>query len=338
MVCRRRWCNRAAMLAMGAMAGLWLAEARAGVGLGGAAPVVVPTAADFETASVKDMPGMRDAIIKAAPALAVPRDKYGDTVAGNFTSAGLGINSKRPEARLNAAILIHDLGTLSTDRYLVQMLPNDDAAVRYWAARGLTDISGPLVKTGNLAVQRAVGALSAQAKIEKSGVVEQEIVKALIQYGAFAPLLDALNAISNQMETSVPDAAMLQTAALGLDFVNRSMGSALAVDKIRAAGVAARLASFAAQQLKNNEAGMQTMDPKATVPAPYVAAVQRLVDGAAKVAGAAASKPYPTPTGASSDELLLNVNGLFGTPGGRAGTLQGDIKSVAVPPVAKTGQ
>jgi hypothetical protein len=336
MVCRRRWHNRTVVVALGVMAGLWVTGVNAGMAAGAAA---APTAADFEKADAKDLPGMRDAIIKPMSGMsALARDTYGAQVSTNFTAAGVGVNSTRPEVRLNAAILIHDLQTLSSERPLEDMLKNEDVAVRYWGARGLTDLSSALLKVGGMAVQRALDALGSQAKVEKSGIVEQEIVKALIQYGAFAPLLDALGAISNQMETAIPDLAMLQTASLGMDSASKSVAGASAADKTKAATVAARLASLAAQQLKNNEQSLQSVDPTARIPGDYMTAVQRVMEAATKVAGGAAGKTYPTPAGKTADELLLNVNALFGTPGGRGGTLQADMKDVPVPPAVKTGQ
>ena len=192
-------------------------------------------------------------------------------------------------------------------------------------------MSGGVGPTTNLIVT----GLGTRAKVETSGLVQQEIVKALIQYKAFAPLLDALDAISNQMEAGVPDTALLETAALGLDSVSRSMLSAAAADKVKGATDAARLASFAAQQQKKNEEAVKAIDPAANVAADYAAAAQKVVEAATKVAGGATGTTYPTPTGASPDELLLNVNNLFGTPGGRAGKLQTDVTSVPVPPKVK---
>jgi hypothetical protein len=298
-------------------------------------PALPKTAADFETSDVKELATLRDIVIKAKPANPVDADGYGTKVCRDFVGKDVGINSKKAEVRLHAAILIHDLNTLSTDTTLVQMLSSDDAAVRYWGARGLVDISGNLAKIGGTAVRNVVKALGDRAKVESSGIVQQEIVRALIQYSGFAPLLDALNATGDQMEAGIPDAALLETAALGLDFVGKSMGGAAAADKVKAATVAARAASYAAQQLKKNEEAVKTIDASATVPADYVAAVQRVVDGATKVAGAAAGKTYSVPTGTSSYELLMNVNGVFGTPGDRAGKLQGDLTGVPVPSKVK---
>jgi hypothetical protein len=331
MVCRRWWRNKAVILALG-VAGTWTAGARWAVAA--AAPPAAPfTAADFEKAEAKDLLTMREEILKVKPMNPVLADSYGAAVAKDFSAAGLGLNSPRQEVRLNSAILIHGLKTLSTDRTLIEMLKSKDAAVRYWGARGLSDISDRMVQIGGHAVQAVVDALGAQAKVETSGVVQQELIKALIQYGTFVPLLDALNAISNQMETAIPDVPTLQTAALGLEFVGKSMGTALAPDKVKAAAVACRAASFAAQQLQKNEDSSKAIG--ATVAPEYVAAVQKVVEAATKVAGGASGKSYPAPGGTDTPEFLKNVLDLFGAPGNHKGKLQTDIPSVPVPPAVK---
>jgi len=323
MVCRR-WCRVwTVMLAVGAMPAI--------LALAAAAPVAVSTAKDFETAAAKDMPGMRELIIKKHLSIikSVDRDANGTAVSTDFTASGLGVNSARPEVRLNAAILIHDLGTLSTDSFLIQMLQNKDAAVRYWAARGLADISKGLVSSG---AGKVIKALGDQAKIETSGVVAQELIKALIQYQAFGPLLDSLGALTNQMEAAIPDVATLQTATLGLDFVSRSMAGSLADDKSKAVTIAARTASFAAQQQVKNEEALKVIDGAATLPTEYSSAVRKVIDAAMRVYNGAASAPKPAPTGNSAGELLLNVNLLFG----KDMPADAILKNIAVPPKVKT--
>jgi hypothetical protein len=179
---------------------------------------------------------------------------------------------------------------------------------------------------------RIVTALGQQSQVETSAVVEQAMIQALIQYGAVSPLLDALNAVSSQMEAAIPDVSALQTAAQGLTFVSRAMGTVSPADKIKAATVAARLVSFAAQQQKNNESAIKAIDPASALPPEYVAAVKSAVDAGVKTINGAASKPFPVPTGVNADELLLNVNGLVGKD------VQADanLKSVPAPPKVKT--
>lgn len=294
------------------------------------------TAADFEAAATKDMPGMRDKIIAAMKSLPNSSDKsvYATKVCDDFSAPNVGVNSKRPEVRLNSAILVHDLNTLSTDKYLEQMIANDDPSVRYWAARGLYDISSQINSTGGLTLQRAVNALAGRGKVETSGIVETEIIKDLKEFQAAGPLLDALESVTGQMEAAIPDVAMLQTVAVGLDFISKSMAN---LPKDKAANVAARAASFAVQQEVCNEKVIKASDPSGSIPREYVAAVQRIVDAAVKVANSAAGKTYSIKT-SSFDEMQLSANDTFGTPGGRAGALQGDIKTVQVPPKVKNAE
>ena len=65
------------------------------------------------------------------------------------------------------------------------------------------------------------------------------------------------------MQSAIPDVAMLQTVATGLEFINTNMSTANGNDKIKAAGIAARAASFAAQQEVNAEKIVQATDPAA---------------------------------------------------------------------------
>ncbi len=324
MVCRRRWRIWVVMMA-GAMAAL-----------GAAAPTALPTADDFETAAAKELPGKRNDIFKAMPATpAVDRDAYAAKVARDFTRADRGINSARSEVRLNSAILLHDLQTLSTDRALMLMVQSKDAAVRYWGAKGLGDMSVKLMSVGKAP---AVAALRNAGKTETSGVVVQEIITALDRYGDLPAMVDVLTAISGTMQTANPDLSLLQSVAQGLDSVAKGVPAAPG-DKTSAANAAARLASFAAQQLMNNDRAIKAIDKTATVPPENLAAVKKVVDAAVKVINAAAGKNYFAPPPQDPGELLMNVNTIFGTPppGSKAGLLQADLKAVTVPPAVKAG-
>lgn len=328
MVCRRWWRVWAAIVLL---RGLPAALALAGAPVP-SAPTTPPTAKDFEAAAAKDLPTRRAELLKAAPANRRDRETWSSAVCADFSKPALGVNSTRPEVRLNSAMLMAQLGTLSSDRPLMDLLKNPDQAVRYWAARGLVDISGSLIAAGGDARVRV--ALADAAKVEKSGVVHVELIKALVAYDnggkAFAPLLDALEAISDQMATSIPEVATLQTATLGLDAITKYVATAADADKVRAAKVAARIASFAAQQQKKNEAVLATGG--LTLPADYIKATQNVVNSATKVGSAASGTTLTTPpTRPGTDELLMHVNVTFGT-GTTAGDLQKAMKTVPIPP------
>src|SRR4051812_13795184 len=108
MVCRRRWRFLSVMLLVSAMPSM--------VALG-----AVPTAADFEAADAKDLPGFRAALLKTMPPVTdvSARDAAAGKVVTDFSEAGKGINSKRAEVRLNTAIMFQELNTLSTDAKLM---------------------------------------------------------------------------------------------------------------------------------------------------------------------------------------------------------------------------
>jgi hypothetical protein len=333
MVSRRRWSNPILVFAV-AILPAFVAHAASAPAI----PNPPFTAADFESAATKDMPAMRDKIVAAlGPLGARDRATYAEKVANDFTAPASGVNSTRPEVRLNSAILIHDLGTDNTDRYLVTMIQHDDPSVRYWAARSLNDIAPKLSIIGGNTVNRVVNALGNRAKAETSGIIDQEIVKALISYKSFDPLLDALDAVANQMQSAVPDVAQFQTLILGLDFVNANMAAAQNPAKNKAATIASRAASFAAQQQVVAEKVVQASDPNRKLPADYAAAVQRIINVALKVSGTAAGKTYTVKSESDPATILLNISDVFGFPGGKAGSLQTDIKTIPVPPAINTG-
>jgi hypothetical protein len=319
MVCRRRWYLSAMLL----MAALPSTMALAAIG-----------ADDFESADPRDLPKLREDILKAAPPVTsvTDRDAYASTVVKDFTRANAGINSKKPEVRLNAAILIQELNTFSTDGALIQMLQSSDPALRYWGARGLGD-KDIVRRELSVGPTRVITALCNAGKVETSGVVVQEIISALSKYQDVTKLVDVLEAVSNQMSKSSPDVPMLQSVAVGLEAVAAGVAGADAKDKVKAATVAARLASFAAQQEVMADKLIKSVDKSATLPAELIGAVEQVVKSATRAMGAAAGKQYPAPQGSKPEEVMLNVNMLVGTPGGNAGNLQKDLQNVPVPPV-----
>lgn len=262
------------------------------------------------------------------PSSNVEAAAYGEKVADEFTKTGQGVNSKDEIVRLNSAILIRDLATISSDRDLEKMLTNPDPAIRYWAARGLEDIAGDLKLVGGGG--NAVKALTNAVRAEKSGVVIQEIIKALTAYGDPAAIRVGLKAVIALMSTSQPDVEMLHAAAAGIDALAPTVATSPAADKAETASIAAATASLAAQHYAayadTLAAGGESM------PKPYEDATHDVVAAAAKVAAAAAGKTYSTPSGATPAEFLLKVNTLFGSPGESNGTLQKDLPAVTAPP------
>lgn len=332
MVCRRRWRLWTTVLLLAALPAVTQA---AGVG-GAAAPTVQPTAKDFEATAAKDLPGKVADVMRFAPSSITAKNLWAEGICGDFSKPDLGLNSKRPEVRLNSAILIHELKMLNTDKTLINMLNHDDPAVRYWAARGLGDLSGSVKPVGGTTLSKVTDALDKQVKVEKVGVVTQELVKALVTYNASGALLDALEAVGAQMQAGTPDVSLLQTAGMALDEVQKSIATAPAADKLRAAGATANLGSFAAQQQIAYKASLRTVDPTSTVPADYAKSTQKVLEsavGVCKAAGASSLSVKLAP-GTSPEELLMTANNAFGTQG-KPGDLQKDMKTVATPPVIK---
>jgi len=322
MVSRRRWRLVAVMVVAGILPGL-----------AQGAVLTLPKgmgAKEMDAAHGKDSVAIRTAVIDAAKSATVTeRDEYAKVVVKEFEPE---LASKNPDARLNTAILFNDLKTLSSDSALIAMLKNTDPSVRYWGARGLGDIAEKLKAIGPL---RAITALRDCAKAEKSGVVAQEIIKALAVFGDLPALLVALESVSVQMKAAIPDSGMLQAAALGLNTIEAGISKADAADKLTAATLAAKLASFAAQQQFNYH--LQQTAVASSVPPEYMKAVQDVVDAAVKVMGSAAGKSYAHVSGDAPPEVLLNLNTLVGAPGA-SGIIQKDMAGVpAMQAVKKPG-
>jgi hypothetical protein len=328
MVCRRRWCLQSLIVIAGSVSPT-LALA--------AVPTPPHSAKDFETAG-HDLVRFRDEDLAAAPTNAQDRAEYARAIGKDFTQSGLGINSKDPAVRLNSAILIAQLNSIGAKDALVEMLSSSDPAVRFWAAKGLGSIARTQLNAG--VAGPSIAALNAAAKKENDGVVAQEIIKTLIMYEAFEPILHGLENIASQIQKAIPDAGMLQAAATGLDAIAPKVAAQAPALKLLSATIASHLASYALQQAKANDAALKSVSTTG-LSDEYLAAVRHVVSAATRVAAAAAGKTYrPPSSGSSVDELELHVNTLFGTaPGGTApaksGQLQADMKDVPLPDAVK---
>lgn len=330
MTCRRWWRNWSVLLVLGVM------PAALSLGAGPAAPGL-HTADDFEKGDAKDLPVWREDILKAAaPKAATDKYSFASTICADFGAADKGVNSKRDDVRLNSAILIASIKTLSAENTLIKMLSSADPAVRYWAAKGLGDISGSLKTAGAIGAS-VRGLQGAGAKPEISGIVMQEILRSLAAFGDRPALISVLAAEGKQMAGNQPDVATLLSVAQGLESVAGTLASAPTAEKVDAANAAAQLASFAVQHTWVMDKQLKANDASASVPRDFQDAVQKVIVSATKVASAAAGKNYSNPLGGSPGELMLNVNALLGTPGGRAGNLQADLKGVSVPALISTG-
>src|SRR5579862_4675282 len=106
MVCRRRWRLEAFFILIGGLSPIAAFAA-------GSLPA---SAKDLEPLHGKAAVDLREKVLKAAPTDVILRDTYARNVANEFGGAGgLGVKSANPDARLNSAILIAQMASLSTD-------------------------------------------------------------------------------------------------------------------------------------------------------------------------------------------------------------------------------
>jgi hypothetical protein len=135
----------------------------------------------LQSANAEDAVAIRNRILEAAPKPGdvIARDRYGADVAKAFGPVAQ--NNKNPDAQLNAAILIAEMQTISTDSTLEKLLATAEADVRYWAAKGLATLMPRLKPVGG--VGAAVTALQAARKAEKDPLVQAQIDRALTAAG-----------------------------------------------------------------------------------------------------------------------------------------------------------
>ncbi|HEY4328221.1 MAG TPA: HEAT repeat domain-containing protein [Phycisphaerae bacterium] len=130
----------------------------------------------FEVAHGKEAVAIRDALLAAAPKSPTGAFTYGTGLATEFAPV---LDCQNADARLNAAILFAEMGTLSCDRTLMDMLKNNDPAVRLWGAKGLARLAPMELRAGPGKVK---GALTAAAGVEKVPEVAAELAETLKLY------------------------------------------------------------------------------------------------------------------------------------------------------------
>ena len=272
----------------------------------------------------QDAATLRDAILADAPVGAVDRDEYGKKYRDVFSDL---LTSSNKDAQLNSAALFAQLKTLSLDSRLMGMLDSTKypAVVRYWGAKGLSDLMPILKKLpGGGGTVPAVKALRTAAASEKSVPVQREIVRALAQADDAAALIDALNALGASTQSAMPDRFTLDLAAGGLQQLDMLLKSAPASVKEAAAKTAATWASLAGQW----QVEQKSQDPATALPDGY----GRTIDAAFKVLNTATGKSFSM--GAKS---LADINAITGSDG-KGGEMQKVLPSVPVPAPIVTGR
>jgi len=311
MVCRRRW----------RLLAVFLVAISPALASGATAPSLPAAAAAMKSAKGRDAIKIREDVLAAAPADPAPRDKFAGEVDAAFRPLLVDPN---PDCRLNTAILFGRLDTLSLDKALMEALASKDSSVRYWGAKGLggPTISSKLVKVGATAV---ITALDKAAKAETSNEVQVQILHALVKYENLDDILDSLESVANHMATDVPNMNCLDEVAAALKWVKGHISGAPNPQKERAATIAARLASFAAQQQMESKAITGSIPPSFTKSTLDVvnSAVGVLATGGAAGAGLSDTS--------SPEMTLISVNALVGFDG-RPGDLQKSLPKVAPPP------
>ncbi len=307
-----------------------------------AAEDLVKDAHDLETAKGASAIGIRMAILNPTKTMGmVDKDQYGTQMVGSPNSPGPFVkllSSTNPDAQLNAAIVIAEAGTLSTDWSLEKMLKHPNPAVRYWGAQGLGNIMGPISSVGDGTKTRAISALTDALASEPSGLVKMQIIAALGKSGDLAPLLTGLDTLSKQLQNGPADATTLDAASTALtqfDTLIRAKGGLSKSDQTAVAKSAAWTASFAAQQ----QVAMKDKRDKegSDMPDGYAGSVSNVVNNAVKVLNDLSSRgTFKVEPGDDSPAALqIAVDTLTGSASAGQGDLQKSMPDVPVPPTIK---
>ena len=314
MVCRRRW--RLLAVTLVAMTPALV------LGAGAVAPSVATAVENLKTKTGRESVQAREDLLGLRPTSPVDLDQYATDLDGKLR-ANLS-NPSNGDARLNTAILFAQLNTLAMDKALMEALASKDPSVRYWGAKGLggAAISSKLKQVGSGPV---VAALDKAAKAEGTSVVQLQILHGLVVYENLDGVLDSLDGLANWMQMDVPDKAGLDEIAAALNWAqSKGISSATAPQKERAANLAARLASFAAQQAVAYKASY------GAIPTAYQKSFNDVINAGVDVIGGAKGSAVSRLDTSSPEMALISANALLGSDG-RPGELQKTMPKVAVP-------
>ena len=334
MQCRRRWSAIAGLILLGVAAKLVQARDP------GADAAAMLAAKGFDAVQLRNQ--ILDDLTKMP---VTTKDAYvgtdmlgGSALKGPF--ANLLRQTGNTDAQLNTAILIAQAHALSADGALETiMIPNSNSAIRYWGAKGLENILPELMKVGGDAVKRALTALNTTIATEKSGVVKQEIIRALGAAGDVAALQTAANALAAQLAAGPADHETIDAAGTAMSQLDALLKKGATVDKTNVARSAAMIASYSAQQLQAMKTrATDAGDPAENIPTAYSDSVRNAVTAAISVLNDAAGKNAFTIPGkdAGPDEIQFNVDSITGSASAGKGSLQKIIPDVPIPaPIKK---
>ena len=251
-------------------------------------------------------------------------NKYTHAIAAEF--GPVIAQSRKDFVRLNGIILVAQIDNINEDAVLREGLRNDNPAVRYWAARGLTTILPNLYQiTG--AFGQAIGALTGGVTTEKMPLVRIEMAQALgacagpalANPNAAATLQVVPGALGKALSNEAAGFAKAAPSATDLSAATAEMNAAAALlkgglvvankaDETALIQGAVDALSFAAQQ-----------ENKAATPAASGAALE-LEKAAAELFNAATHGVQgPAATLKANTipaEVLMEVNGLTGSATG----------------------
>jgi len=197
--------------------------------------------------------------LDAATMGGAPSSSYAMDYVESATKAFGGlITSGKPQIRLAATVLLADLSRFNeaTDLALTDALNSDLPAVRYWAAKGYTEIIPKYVPTPTLhdgALQKIRTAL----KKETETLVKAQLYRTLKDVNDLSPatgeqVINDLKTVVDGMQKQAPTPTTLKTVLQGFEFLKNFVekgGSITNAERTLALRLSADASSLAVQHL-----------------------------------------------------------------------------------------
>jgi hypothetical protein len=215
------------------------------------------------------------------------------------------------------------------DSVFTKQLTNQNAAVRYWAAKGILQMEKHINGLGENSKRNIFAALTVAATTETSNLAQAQMVRALARFGEVGPVISILEKTATRFRyeafsyTDV-EAAVAEISALTETFKIPPKGK----DLTESVKNAAWLASFAAQQAANAHVNK-------------LADASKTFEGAKDIYNAtvgllnAVTKPGTFQPSAARNALELYDESETLTK--KSIQAQADLKAIAAPPDVKLG-
>ena len=248
---------------------------------------------------------------------------FGTQVATDFTPL---LSDKK--TALNAIITVGSIADISMQAPLQVGLTNPSPAVRYWAAKGLGNISTQLMSIGP-AYQQAITALQQAMAVETDPLVAAEMCQVLLAQNPIPSNLAQLTAtalkrgISNYMNVVPSNLDIVSHLTSDLTAAVQHSAPLTAAQKVQAVNTLALLMSYSAQYWS---AGLLDRNERLSA----FSAISHAADAINAILGTTKVSLSGLNSESNPAAVLLAVNGITGSQG-QLGLIQKLFPTVKIP-------